>query len=480
MKIYLLPLPLLVSLAMTGLHATNLGYVESFPHPEPVVVHEWGTFTSLQDETGRTLAGINTDDEKLPDFVYRLKNHLTIEPTDLAPVYYKGVPRLHPHVTMRLETPVVYFYLPENEVRPVRAHVRVDFQGGWLTEYYPFAQVDAPGLQEQRFRFGPIQPETVGSLEWPGLKVGGAGIFPETDSPVWLAPRNVSADPVETITGEGEQYLFYRGVANLEAPLRVVRDAKENLVRIYERFDLNIGDSLSPGMLSTRLWLLDVRADGTVAYRSLGEKKLASDGGSELLATASEFDPAEYSTKRLTALRKEMHSALVEDGLFADEAAALLKTWEAGYFKSPGMRLFFLLPQEWTDAVLPLNISVADEREVVVTRTMVGRIELVTPRHRKLLDKIARHEIADLDWYYNAIERMDSSDEHRKFWEGTAGLREANISIPPEYQAYLDLGRFRNALILDVLSERKLEVQDGLKRFVDVYQVKYFQVDPES
>ena len=33
-------------------------------------IHEWGTFTSLQDEFGRAIGGINTDDEPVPDFVH--------------------------------------------------------------------------------------------------------------------------------------------------------------------------------------------------------------------------------------------------------------------------------------------------------------------------------------------------------------------------------------------------------------------------
>src|ERR1039458_980515 len=37
---------------------------------QPLVVHEWGTFTSLQDEAGRTLGGINTDDEPVPAFCH--------------------------------------------------------------------------------------------------------------------------------------------------------------------------------------------------------------------------------------------------------------------------------------------------------------------------------------------------------------------------------------------------------------------------
>src|SRR5437870_1291138 len=37
---------------------------------DPLVVHEWGTFTSLQDENGRSIGGLNVDDEPLPKFVH--------------------------------------------------------------------------------------------------------------------------------------------------------------------------------------------------------------------------------------------------------------------------------------------------------------------------------------------------------------------------------------------------------------------------
>ena len=33
-------------------------------------IHEWGTFTALQDESGQALSGINTDDEPVPKFVH--------------------------------------------------------------------------------------------------------------------------------------------------------------------------------------------------------------------------------------------------------------------------------------------------------------------------------------------------------------------------------------------------------------------------
>ena len=39
---------------------------------DKLVIHEWGTFTSLQDEAGRSIGGINNDDEPLPKFVHDL------------------------------------------------------------------------------------------------------------------------------------------------------------------------------------------------------------------------------------------------------------------------------------------------------------------------------------------------------------------------------------------------------------------------
>ena len=35
-----------------------------------LVVHEWGTFTSLEDDRGQQLGGINIDDEPVPSFVH--------------------------------------------------------------------------------------------------------------------------------------------------------------------------------------------------------------------------------------------------------------------------------------------------------------------------------------------------------------------------------------------------------------------------
>ena len=438
---------------------------------ERLTVHEWGTFTSLQDERGRAIPGINTDDEPLPQFVHRLSDRLIVDPTELAPVFYKGAPRVHQHVTMRLETPVIYFYPPAGREEPIRANVRVRFRGGWLTEYYPQACVDAPGLGENRFRFGPITPRTVGALEWNGLTIGGDPKLPETDSHVWLAPREVEAAPVVTPEGEGEQYLFYRGVGQLDAPLTVTRDERRGELRIAEHFDPAHFGSAESSRPATTLWLVHVREDGAVAYRALGRKPLTLEEGHVVATTDAEFPREGFSRENLGRLRGEMREALIEDGLYADEADALLSTWELGYFKSAGLRLFFLLPQQWTDAVLPLEVSAPSE----ITRTMVGRVEIVTPEHRKLMSRLESGRVTPLTWFYEGVEKSaDRNAAMQGLWEGKARLRDTAISVPEDYQTYLDLGRFRNALILDELSRRP---SGGLAEFARQYHISYFTPD---
>ncbi|MEQ1852292.1 MAG: hypothetical protein ABMA01_11950, partial [Chthoniobacteraceae bacterium] len=113
------------------------------------VVHEWGTFTSLQDENGDAIGGINTDDEPVPPFVHRLARQFLLSPSEAPPHFFQGAPSCHPDVTMRLETPVIYFYPPKGwKPRPVDVQVR--FRGGWLTEFFPAAVARAPGFDAAR------------------------------------------------------------------------------------------------------------------------------------------------------------------------------------------------------------------------------------------------------------------------------------------------------------------------------------------
>ena len=112
---------------------------------EPLLIHEWGTITSYQSPDGSTVKGINQPQllaEKLPPFVHRLEqkmlrymtlgksNHEVIDATTFAG---------HPDVTMRLETPILYFYPPKSWDYEQKLSVGVSFYGGLLNEYYPDA-----------------------------------------------------------------------------------------------------------------------------------------------------------------------------------------------------------------------------------------------------------------------------------------------------------------------------------------------------
>ena len=79
----------------------------------PLVAHEWGTFTALQDDDGTPLGAINADDEPVPDFVCTVGGFRTLSArSELTSRLRggKGISACHPDVTMRLETPVIYFY----------------------------------------------------------------------------------------------------------------------------------------------------------------------------------------------------------------------------------------------------------------------------------------------------------------------------------------------------------------------------------
>src|SRR2546425_1169981 len=130
-----------------------------------VVLHEWGTFTSLQDENGAAIGGINTDDEPAPEFVHRMARLLLLTPSEVPPSFFQGAPHCHPDVTMRLETPVIYFHPAAGTGLPPM-DLRVKFRGGGVTEFYPQTDVQTPGLQSNTLSFGPLSSDTISEVNW--------------------------------------------------------------------------------------------------------------------------------------------------------------------------------------------------------------------------------------------------------------------------------------------------------------------------
>ena len=203
-----------------------------------------------------------------------------------------------------------------------------------------------------------------------------------------------------------------------------------------------------------------------MAFRSLKPFTLSANDKAVLATTSSTFADDQYSAGHLQDVRAEMHTALVREGLFADEATVMLDTWQRAYFNSPGLRLFFVVPPAWTDAVLPLKLSQPAE----ITRVMMGRIELISPEQRSLLKKLATMTVSDPAW----IRKIPQSDNLQKFYQGRSDFGDLGVTIPADYQTYLDLGRFRNALIL---AEQKARPTPALQLFIAVYGLYPYQVE---
>jgi hypothetical protein len=443
-------------------------------------IHEWGTFTSLQNESGDALGGINTDDEPVPQFVHRLNYGLVLPTSQIPASFSKGAPICHPDVTMRLETPVIYFHPPASQTGVQQVNVAVKFRGGWLTEFFPDAQASVPGFTPQRLGsevaysttgpLGHLCSATESELQWNDLSVGGAWPLTASTAHVWTSPRAVQAALVRTPGHESEKFIFYRGIGHIDAPLRVSRDLNSGELLFRSQLE----DLPAEKPLPVRaLWLVDIQPGGKLAFRALPPISLDHNSRKLLAHTPPEFAAADYSRDNLENLEASLRDALVADGLFPDEARALLNTWELSYFKSAGLRVFFLVPRAWTDFYLPLQTSVPAD----LNRVMVGRIELVTPQQRNNLHDLSRFSMARIQSdatrmrFSFQLATMADNKEWERLGSGRTPLSSA-ISVPKTYQTYLDLGRFRNALILD---EAAHHPTPSLTNFIATYRLQGYR-----
>jgi len=343
-----------------------------------LVVHEWGTITTIHDASGKPATGLNRIDEAdvLPPFVHRYEPETTRQPERQL----GKSPRIpgRPDVTMRLETPVIYFHPPPNTKFDAPIDITVRFRGGVINEFYPDGEasvaLDVDRVNDKmeagvirQWNGDVLNNYVVGTLQWKGLRLHDTLVAPLTSHATWLAPREVSSVSVfSAAEGEGEQYLFYRGVAHLDALFQTT------LTRAQVKLS-------APALLTwleapatvPYVWLADVRADGSIAFRQHPAVTLSKEETGKELARIRRFAAGDYTDA--APLRLSLKRALIEQGLYADEANALLNTWKASYFEKPGLRVFYLVPRAWTDYFLPLELSVPAR----VNRVIVGRIDLV-------------------------------------------------------------------------------------------------------
>ena len=298
-----------------------------------LVVHEWGTFTSIAGADGAAVEWLPVSPKSdLPSFVEHLRN---------ADV--KGGLR----GTVRMETPVIYFYSP----RQTAVSVRVSFAKGLITEWFPHAAAVRPA----EARPVSLDPSVSGTIAWKDVTITPASneAFLRENAPShYYAARETSANNVCIAAPSGnqlEKFLFYRGVSAFTPPL----SAK---VLANGQLQLHNNAQAIPTLI-----LFERRGDRLGYTISTFE----SSGALDPPSTSGTFD----------SLRSDFENALVAQGLYRDEAHAMLETWRDSWFEE-GSRLFYIVPRPFVDSVLPLSIHPVPSQ---LTRVFVGRIELVTP-----------------------------------------------------------------------------------------------------
>jgi hypothetical protein len=182
-----------------------------------VVVHEWGTFTTVADDAGQAInwtpLGGPTD---LPCFVEHYKNKVFktgFNPEAEMPIDYDAA-RSALVGKVRMETPVLYFYSPADAT----VSVRVRFKQGLITEWYHHGGGE-PGKRRCP-RCSPIR-RWWGGVDWPSVRItpNGNSAFPAgAGTSHYYAARQTDASPI-WVNGQNEKFLFYRGVASFPVPI---------------------------------------------------------------------------------------------------------------------------------------------------------------------------------------------------------------------------------------------------------------------
>jgi hypothetical protein len=339
----------------------------------PLVVHEWGTFLTMNGSDGVVLDSMYHEEHALPGFVHAVSEDQLRD----SGVLLKG------------ETPVIYFYTQ----RPRTVHVQVKFPRGIWTQWYPQAYVldrrddDQSPISEEPGEergFGPLH----GCISWdadliPADNSHPAPALPQTPpNSLWNFARQVDAAYVsghsdnnwgslnETGKREAERFLFYRGLGQAKLPLAV---------------DSSNGGSISlpsgQGYPLTGLFVLRVEG-GKGAYRYIP----ALQPGQSLNHIIPDMKDAQPAADFSAHVADDLAARLEENGLYAKEARAMVNTWRSSYFQSPGVRVLYILPQRWTDDFIPLRVTPAPDK---IVRVMVGRTELLTPaREREIVQAL--------------------------------------------------------------------------------------------
>ena len=342
------------------------------------VAHEWGTFTSIQGGDGKLLRWHSLRTSELPSFVYNWSKAGLNRGS--RRVGFKG----DLYTLQRMETPVIYFYADQS----MNVDVDVAFPKGYLTEWYPQAQqigptyaLDTNGptsgiLNESRaiWRNLQIVPQN-NDKYYSSLK---ERLPQDSSGSHYFAARETGANMLSadfgSNTSEVEKFIFYRGAGNFETPLHVTVDSN-NVVTV---------ENTGPDSLS-HLFLVNIHGNegGFSALDEVG----ASNSVIWLQVTNGRAEHWNWLPlpQFQAAIAGQVQAALVNQGLYPDEAKAMVNTWKDSWFTEQGVRVLYILPRAWTDETLPLTLTPQPKE---LTRIMVGRAEIITPEAQANLSRL--------------------------------------------------------------------------------------------
>ncbi|MFC5050619.1 hypothetical protein ACFPK9_08340 [Rubritalea spongiae] len=381
-------------------------------------VHEWGTFTTVSASNGTLLAGLHVEEEHLPPFVYshigmesdintrdaynrqtgnirqlpqnsdQIAVHLDAKTQQASARFGKGLAGANLHnVTVKMETPVIYFYGDDTP----KVNVKVGFNGGTISQWYPKRKTgDTPhsisldgykitdshahlldGLRTAVDLRKPIDFANPyqGSIEWdvnilPKDQADTALTFKPFENYTWIYPRVPNANMLK-VDDEYEDYLFYRGIGNFELPATFSVDDNETL-----SVSNNSRDAIPFALAFENI-------NGKFRYKNL------SNIPSNSVISVSENDWISPQNQQVEVFQA-MRAGLVAQGLTTDEANSMIRTWWKSYFNKPGLRVFWVVPSHDLEKILPLTLTPQPEKAV---RVMVGRADILRPSFEQSLVK---------------------------------------------------------------------------------------------
>lgn len=335
-------------------------------------VHEWGTFTSLVNEEGSLMDGMYHEEEGLPGFVYGLREENTNGLKTFGLLGNGCRPRtkcafsdvlpfnqFNTKVTQKMETPVIYFYGNPGE----KAHVEVGFPDGMISQWYP-AATDL-NLHQENFKNGRMSWDV--TLKRPDDVKQYATTTPHS---IWNPARVTKANTIQVNANgtEEERFIFYRGLGEFSVPLKLTLKniGTDNLLVTLR----NESDEKIPSLF----YIQSSKKDGVLK--------------SMVLPSLDPHQVKTFESKNASSalnLKEQLKVALMSSGLYADEAMSMINTWNKSYFHTEGERLLYILPQGWTEKILPMKVNPVPEK---LTRVLVGRIELFSKNSQKKLEML--------------------------------------------------------------------------------------------